>query len=274
MCERLCDLSHMATNLAIDPICSNGPSSSAARRPRRRPHTALEEFIARRDRAAPARSLRLSRLGSGVRLQGRALAPVTFSCVDTSVWSMALRRDAGPVPSPFVEGLVGLLRAGEPVFTTGISPSGATIPRTQAARSHRRTLRRAAFPRARPNGHSRRPKSATDVAAAASVLLLAALCIRHELLTGEMRLRSDLRARTADRLGRVSGSHGTSSAASLSLDGPSQRLCGSPSAWVRSSRARRFGPPPRGGQTSTRSSSASSRRARSARRRTHRSTRR
>jgi hypothetical protein len=39
--------------------------------------------------------------------------------VDTSVWSLALRRDTQP-PSPEVEFLTRALDTGEPVFTTGI----------------------------------------------------------------------------------------------------------------------------------------------------------
>ncbi len=39
--------------------------------------------------------------------------------VDTSVWSLALRRDAPP-PAPEVTHLMQTLETGEPVFTTGI----------------------------------------------------------------------------------------------------------------------------------------------------------
>jgi predicted nucleic acid-binding protein len=39
--------------------------------------------------------------------------------VDTSVWSLALRRDA-PFPAPEVHGLVRALEAGEAILTTGL----------------------------------------------------------------------------------------------------------------------------------------------------------
>jgi len=39
--------------------------------------------------------------------------------VDTSVWSLALRRDA-PSPTPEVHGLVRALEAGEAILTTGL----------------------------------------------------------------------------------------------------------------------------------------------------------
>ena len=39
--------------------------------------------------------------------------------VDTSVWSLALRRDA-PAAVPEVRALTGALESGEPVFTTGL----------------------------------------------------------------------------------------------------------------------------------------------------------
>ena len=53
-----------------------------------------------------------------LRLQGRAL-PVLRLLVDTSVWSLALRRDAPP-EAPEVELLTSALDQGDLIFTTGL----------------------------------------------------------------------------------------------------------------------------------------------------------
>jgi predicted nucleic acid-binding protein len=53
-----------------------------------------------------------------LRLQGRALALVTL-LVDTSVWSLLLRRDI-PQEGPHVEALTRALEGGDLVATTGI----------------------------------------------------------------------------------------------------------------------------------------------------------
>lgn len=57
-------------------------------------------------------------MGSGVRLQGRALS-LSSLFVDTSVWSRALRRDGDP-GSPHVGRLRQALAGGEAVHTTGL----------------------------------------------------------------------------------------------------------------------------------------------------------
>jgi predicted nucleic acid-binding protein len=57
-------------------------------------------------------------MGRGFRLQGGAHAQLSLF-VDTSVWSLALRRDA-PFPAPEVRGLVRALEAGEAILTTGL----------------------------------------------------------------------------------------------------------------------------------------------------------
>ena len=65
----------------------SAPWSSAEREPRPRAVTmALQEFVARRGKTPSARSVRLARLGSDIRLQGRALPPMSLF-VDPSVWS-------------------------------------------------------------------------------------------------------------------------------------------------------------------------------------------
>ena len=57
-------------------------------------------------------------MGRVVRLQGRALSPVTLF-VDTSVWSLAFRRDqVSPVPQ--VRGLRDALEGGETITVTGL----------------------------------------------------------------------------------------------------------------------------------------------------------
>src|ERR1700704_57808 len=57
-------------------------------------------------------------MGCGFRLQGRALAQLSLF-VDTSVWSLAFRRDA-PSPAPEVRELVRAIEAGETLLATGL----------------------------------------------------------------------------------------------------------------------------------------------------------
>ena len=57
-------------------------------------------------------------MGPGLRLQGGAVPAVSL-LVDTSVWSMALRRDA-PADLPEVRALGDALSSGELVVTTGL----------------------------------------------------------------------------------------------------------------------------------------------------------
>ena len=57
-------------------------------------------------------------MGPLLRLQGGTLTQVTLM-VDTSVWSLAFRRDVS-TPSPEVDALKHALESGEPVVTTGL----------------------------------------------------------------------------------------------------------------------------------------------------------
>jgi predicted nucleic acid-binding protein len=57
-------------------------------------------------------------MGRRVRLQGRALAPLSLF-VDTSVWSLAFRRDM-PSPASEPRELVRAIEAGEELLTTGL----------------------------------------------------------------------------------------------------------------------------------------------------------
>lgn len=57
-------------------------------------------------------------MGQQLRLQGGALPPVSLF-VDTSVWSLALRRDT-PSTAPQVRALRRALEGGESVVTTGL----------------------------------------------------------------------------------------------------------------------------------------------------------
>ena len=59
-----------------------------------------------------------TQLGSLIRLQDRALAPVSLF-VDTSVWSLAFRRDA-PEAIPQVTALTDALSGGDTILTTGL----------------------------------------------------------------------------------------------------------------------------------------------------------
>lgn len=57
-------------------------------------------------------------MGRAVRLQERTLAALSLF-VDTSVWSLLMRRDA-PVDVPEVKALIRSLETGEPLVTAGI----------------------------------------------------------------------------------------------------------------------------------------------------------
>src|SRR5262249_10579816 len=59
-----------------------------------------------------------ARMGRRLRLQGGAQTRLSLF-VDTSVWSLALRRDVTPASEP-VRLLVQALNAGEPILTTGL----------------------------------------------------------------------------------------------------------------------------------------------------------
>lgn len=109
--------------------------------------------------------------------------------VDTSVWSLALRRNgAGSRESPHVEALVRALRAGEPIFTTGLVLQELLQGFSGPRQRDRIVEHFAALPFLVPDR--------TDHIAAAELrnrcrrrgaqvgtidALLAALCIRHEL---------------------------------------------------------------------------------------------
>jgi predicted nucleic acid-binding protein len=124
--------------------------------------------------------------------------------VDTSVWSLALRRDAvDPDRSPYVAALGAAIRSGEPIFTTGLVLQ-EILQGFRGPRQRDRILERfAALPLLVPDR--------TDHIEAAEIrnrcrrrgiqigtidALLTALCIRHELAL----LTSDADfARVADR---------------------------------------------------------------------------
>ena len=109
--------------------------------------------------------------------------------VDTSVWSMALRRDSGSLASsPHVDALASALRSGEPLYTTGLVLQ-ELLQGFHGPRQRDRIVERfAALPFLTPDR--------TDHIGAAEIrnrcrrrgvqigtidALLAALCIRHEL---------------------------------------------------------------------------------------------
>ena len=110
----------MATNLSLDPklleqalaVSGENPEGGRDPRPKGVHRTAHAKAVAGSDGSA--------RLRRDIRLQGRALAPMS-PFVDTSVWSRALRRD---MPAACRE-VLALRRApenGEALITTGTVP--------------------------------------------------------------------------------------------------------------------------------------------------------
>lgn len=108
--------------------------------------------------------------------------------VDTSVWSLALRRDAPP-PGPQVQWLEQALQTGEAIFTTGLVLQellqGFTGPKAREAIVDRF----AALPLVIPDrgdhiaaAELRNACRRSGVQVATIDVLYSQLCIRHELL--------------------------------------------------------------------------------------------
>ena len=114
----LCDVGDMATNLSLDPepleqalaVSGENPEDGRGPRPKGVYRAAHAKAVAGSDGGA--------RLGRDIRLQGRALAPMS-PFVDTSVWSLALRRDM-PAACREVLALRRALENGEALITTDI----------------------------------------------------------------------------------------------------------------------------------------------------------
>jgi hypothetical protein len=109
----------MATNLDLDPeLVERALALSGESTKRAAVTSALREFIARREQKRLLELIRPARVGHPVPLQAGALPGLSFF-VDTSVWSLALRRDA-PASLPEVGALERALAGGERVVTTGL----------------------------------------------------------------------------------------------------------------------------------------------------------
>ena len=109
----------MATNLAIDPkLLETALAVSGEKTKKAAVTKALTEFIARREQKKARRVVRLPRVGHRVRLQERAISRLNL-LVDTSVWSLALRRDETS-SEPAVRFLADALTSGGSIFTTGL----------------------------------------------------------------------------------------------------------------------------------------------------------
>jgi predicted nucleic acid-binding protein len=108
--------------------------------------------------------------------------------VDTSVWSLALRRDA-PAPIPAVTALSHALVAGDPVFTTGLVLQ-ELLQGFRGARAHDQIVGRFAMlpfvtPERRDHIEAAELRDACrqrGVQIGTIDALLAQLCIRHELV--------------------------------------------------------------------------------------------
>jgi predicted nucleic acid-binding protein len=109
--------------------------------------------------------------------------------VDTSVWSLALRRD-GPSAAPQVIALVKAIANGEPILTTGLMLQellqGFSGPKIASADSG--SVLRASPPRAPIEPITSKPRRFVTPAVVMAFqigtidALLAQLCIRHGLL--------------------------------------------------------------------------------------------
>ena len=124
-------------------------------------------------------------MGSVIRLQGRALAVTLL--VDTSVWSLAFRRDVES-RSPQVLALQGALNGGEAIVTTGLILQ-ELLQGFSGAREHKQLVERfAALPLIVPDRRDyidaaqlRTSCRRAGVQIGTIDALLAQLCIRHEL---------------------------------------------------------------------------------------------
>jgi len=108
--------------------------------------------------------------------------------VDTSVWSLALRRDAPP-PSPQVRWLEQALQTGEAIFTTGLVLQellqGFTGPKAQEAIVDRFAALPLVIPDREDHISAAELRNACrrkGVQIGTIDALYAQLCIRHELL--------------------------------------------------------------------------------------------
>ena len=109
----------MATNLSIDPeLIERALALSGERTKKAAVTKALQEFIARRQQKRVLELFGKLEMGRGLRLQGGAPTPVSLF-VDTSVWSLALRRDQ-PAGRAEVGMLVRAIEGGETLLTTGL----------------------------------------------------------------------------------------------------------------------------------------------------------
>jgi len=108
--------------------------------------------------------------------------------VDTSVWSLALRRDTPP-PSPQVRFLERALQTGEAIFTTGLVLQellqGFTGPKARDAIVERFAALPLVVPEREDHIHAAELRNACrrkGVQVGTIDALFAQLCVRHELL--------------------------------------------------------------------------------------------
>jgi predicted nucleic acid-binding protein len=107
--------------------------------------------------------------------------------VDTSVWSLALRRDRPPA-TPEVDRLVAALERGETLMTTGLVLQ-ELLQGFSGAKAHKQIVARfAAFPLLTPDRHDhieaaevRNACRRKGIQAGTIDALLAQLCLRHDL---------------------------------------------------------------------------------------------
>jgi hypothetical protein len=125
-------------------------------------------------------------MGCRVRLQGRALATLSLF-VDTSVWSLAFRRDAPAAANERLE-LVRAIEAGEELLTTGLVLQ-ELLQGFSGPRDHKQILDRfAALPLLVPDRHDhidaaglRNKCRRRGIQIGTIDALLAQLCLRHDL---------------------------------------------------------------------------------------------
>ena len=114
LCEWLCNVSLIATNLSIDPqLLEKALEVSGEKTKKAAVTQALLEFIAKGERAR-VKELFGQLDWEWLWLQ-KASLPIVSLLVDTSVWSLAMRRD-GPVSCPEVDLLVNAIDSGEEIF--------------------------------------------------------------------------------------------------------------------------------------------------------------
>src|SRR2546422_6462257 len=125
-------------------------------------------------------------MGRNVRLQGGPLPSVSLF-VDTSVWSLAFRRD-GPASTPEVHALRDALEGGDIVLTTGLVLQellqGFAGPRARKGIIERFEALALLPPDRRDHIDAaglRNPRRSSGVQVGTSNTPLAQLCIRHEL---------------------------------------------------------------------------------------------